>query len=70
LFSKKPPSALNRNALVNLCSGNAIRGVVTYEGPTSLVVRGATVHTPDSEPIAADGEVLIDRINVDFIQLL
>jgi len=61
---------LNRAILVNLTSGNAISGVCTYEGREALVLRGVTVHEIDSEAAAADGEILIDRINVDFIQLL
>lgn len=69
LFSRRP-NALNRQVLVNLASGNAIAGVCTYNGPTSIVLRGATVHETDAEPAPADGEILIDRINVDFIQLL
>lgn len=56
--------------LVNLISGNAIRGVCVHETDRALALRGATVHQPDAEPAAADGEILIDRINVDFIQLL
>jgi hypothetical protein len=35
-----------------------------------VVLRGATIHEPDTEPAPADGEILIDRINVDFIQVL
>jgi len=62
---------LNRTVLVNLRSGNAaIGGVCTYESRDALIVRGATVHSTDAEPAPADGELLIDRANVDFIQLL
>ena len=60
----------DRQVLVNLCSGNAVGGVCTYSGPDSLVLRGATIHEPDSEPVPADGEILIDRISIDFIQVL
>lgn len=56
--------------LVNLISGNAISGVCTYEHVHTLVLKGATVHQADSEPAPADGEVLIDRANVDFVQIL
>ena len=56
--------------LVNLLSGNAVAGLCTYDGPRALILRGATVHDPDSEPMPADGEIVIDRINVDFIQIL
>jgi len=56
--------------LVNLCSGNAIGGVCVHDNRDALVLRGATIHEPNSEPAPADGEILIDRINVDFIQVL
>lgn len=59
-----------RKLLVNLRSGNAIAGVCTHDARDTLVLKGAMVHQPDAEPTAADGEVLIDRANVDFIQIL
>lgn len=67
---KRPTTVLHRSILVNLLSGNAIHGVVAYETTKALVLRGAIVHTSDAEPAPADGEVLIDRANVDFIQML
>lgn len=66
----RAPSLLNRNVLVNLFSGNAIAGVCVHESRYTLVIKGATVHQPDQEPVAADGEVLIDRATVDFLQIL
>ena len=60
----------HRKILVNLLSGNAISGVCTHEERYALIVKGATVHEPGSDPVPADGEILIDRSNVDFIQLL
>lgn len=69
MFSRSP-KLLSRTVLVNLISGNAISGVCVHEGRTALVLRGATIHEPDAQPAAADGEVLIDRANVDFLQLL
>lgn len=70
MFNRRPPVLINRQVLVNLLSGNAVAGVCTVETTRSLVLRGATVHTTDSEPAPADGEVLIDRASVDFIQML
>jgi hypothetical protein len=67
---KKRSNIEQRKVLVNLMSGNAIGGVCVHDGPTAIAIRGATVHEPNSEPAPADGEILIDRINVDFIQLL
>ena len=66
----RAPKVLNRTVLVNLLSGNAISGVCTYDGRHSLVLRGVTVHSAETDPAPADGEVLVDRANVDFIQLL
>jgi len=70
LFNRRTPTLENRKVLVNLCSGNAVGGVCTYDSREALILRGATVHQPDAEPAPADGEILVDRINVDFIQLL
>lgn len=63
-------SLVQRKILVNLLSGNAVSGVCTLDGRHALLLKGATVHEPGSEPVPADGEVLIDRANVDFIQIL
>lgn len=69
MFSRRNP-LLNRTVLVNLMSGNAVSGVCVLQTVQALVLKGATVHEPGAEPAPADGEVFIDRINVDFIQLL
>lgn len=70
MFNRSTPALIHRKVLVNLLSGNALAGVVTFEGRHALVLRGATVHTTDSDPAPADGEVLIDRASIDFIQML
>lgn len=70
MFRRRPDKVLQRNIVVNLLTGNAVAGVCSYECRESLVLRGATVHTLDAEPVPADGEVLIDRSNVDFIQII
>lgn len=67
---KRRSTIVDRSVLVNLHSGNALGGVCTHETDRTLTLRGVTVHQPDADPAAADGEILIDRINVDFIQLL
>ena len=70
MFNHRTPVMLNRQVLVNLNSGNALAGVITFESRTAIVLRGVTVHTTDSDPAPADGEVLVDRAHVDFIQML
>ena len=67
MFDAHP--ALDRKCIVNLDSGHAIEGVCTKVKPTYLI-RAAMLHVPGSEPQPMDGEVSIDYINVDFIQVL
>lgn len=60
---------MHRRVVVNLRSGTAVAGVVVETRGPLLIVRDATVHDGDrSAP--ADGEVVIDRGNVDYIQAL
>lgn len=70
VWFRRADRVLQRNVVVNLLSGNAISGVCSFECPVSLVLRGAMVHEQGVEPTPADGELLIYRSNVDFIQLL
>lgn len=59
----------NRRAVVNLHSGRAISGVVTkWRGPF-YILRDATVLEGDQQ-MPADGEVLIEKHNVDYVQAL
>ena len=63
--------AVDRKVMVNLRSGNAIEGVCTYDGRDHMILRGALVHEAGVEGAApADGEIRIDRANVDYTQLL
>lgn len=57
--------------LVNLFSGNAIEGVCTVDSREVMILRAAIVHSADTDATpAADGEVRIDRANVDYVQML
>lgn len=69
LFKRRSTVIKDRKVLVNLLSGNALAGVCVYDGPRVLTLRGVTVHEPGADPMAADGDVLVDRINIDFIQV-
>lgn len=61
---------LNRQVLVSLYSGNAVGGVLTKTPGPKLILQGCTVYEPGSEPAPADGEIVIDQANVDYIQIL
>ncbi|WP_218717089.1 hypothetical protein [Nocardia sp. MH4] len=59
----------HRRVVVNLRTGTAVSGVVTEIRGPLLIVRDATVHDGD-QAAPADGEIVIDRANVDYIQAL
>ena len=68
MFDQNP--ALDRKVIVNLFSGNAVEGVCTKVKPTYLI-RAAILHELHAEsPTPLDGEISIDPVNVDFVQLL
>lgn len=55
---------------VNLLSGTAVSGVVVSTRGPLITVRNATIHEPGAEAAEADGEIVIDKSNIDFIQAL
>ena len=71
LFWWLPPCLL-RAVIVNLTNDpdTAIRGVLwTSRGPW-LVLRDASLLRADSNPIAIDGEAIVHRNNVAFLQVI
>ena len=61
---------LNRQVLVSLFSGNAVSGVLVATPGPKLILRGCMIHNPDmQEPYPADGEVVLDEANVDYVQI-
>jgi len=57
-----------RWVVVNLKSGQAVAGyLVRHHGPL-LFLRSAQLHEPGTDPVDIDGEIIIDRAEVDFIQ--
>ena len=64
------PLALRRRVLVNLKTGNAVRGVLWTRRRRTLVIKDAEFLEPRTEPVRLVGEVLIDAGNVDFVQVL
>lgn len=68
MFKKNP--AIRHKVLINLLSGNGIEGVITQQVGHHYVLKGATVHEVGQQPAPADGEIVVDAANVDFIQIL
>ncbi len=61
---------VHRRVVVNLLSGRAVEGVVVAQDGPLLVVKDVRVHEPGSQPSQVDGDVVIERSQVDFIQAL
>lgn len=60
--------AINRRVLVNLLSGSAIEGVLWDDRGPLIVLKDAHLHTEGgSAPL--DGEVVIERDRIDFVQI-
>ncbi|WP_374159087.1 hypothetical protein ACEWX3_07645 [Mycobacterium sp. G7A2] len=66
MFKRHP--AISRKVMVSLYSGTGISGVLVQKVGQCLVLKGATVHEPGTDPQPADGEIVIDTANVDYLQ--
>ncbi|BAD54882.1 hypothetical protein [Nocardia farcinica] len=67
---REPRYVAHRRVVVNLRTGTAVEGVITRTRGRILVVRDATVHSDGGSASPADGEIVLDRGNVDYIQAL
>lgn len=56
--------------IVNLKTGRAFRGVLWAENGDLLVLRNVEMMEPGSQPVDVDGEVVVERRDIDFIQRL
>lgn len=61
---------VRRRVIVNLLSDKAIEGVIVRKAGTLLFLKDCVLHEPGEQPTPLDGEVIIDRPTVDFIQAL
>lgn len=63
--------ALRRRVIVNLRSEKAIAGVLTRKAGALLELRNAELYdTPGRPPVKMDGTVIVERSNIDFIQVV
>lgn len=57
-----------RQVVVNMVGGNAISGVLFKQDGPLLVLKNAAYHEGRNEPTPLDGDVVIERANVLWIQ--
>jgi hypothetical protein len=59
-----------RTVIVNLKSGTAFRGVVWRQRGPFMVIKNAELLKDKAGGAPLDGEVLVQKVDVDFIQVL
>lgn len=62
-------TALHRNVVVNL-PDKAFSGVLFAKRGPLLVLRNAELHLSGAQPQPMDGDVVIERLKVEFIQVV
>lgn len=60
---------VRRRVLVQLRSGRAVNGVLWQRRGRSLVLKSAELFEPGSDPTPMDGDVVLDREQVEFVQV-
>lgn len=59
-----------RRVVVNLRSGQAIQGLLVRQSGPLLFIAQAALHEGPNDPVPLDGEAVIERQTIDFIQML
>lgn len=59
---------LTKRVVINLKSGESLDGFLIRQSGPLLFVRDAAFLQPGSEPMAMDGEIIVERSQVEFIQ--
>lgn len=63
-------SAISRQVSVSTKTGKAIAGVLVYQRGPLLILKDARLLEAGRAPVGLDGDVLIERSNVDFVQVI
>ena len=64
------PYPVARRVVVNTKTGRAFNAVLWRKRRGYLVLRDVELLKPGAERVRMDGEVVIDRSNVDFLQVV
>lgn len=62
--------AIRRQVIVNLKTGNAIKGILWDQRGGLLILKQALFLTPGGEPSKVDGEALVQVTDIEFTQVL
>jgi hypothetical protein len=60
-----------KSVVVNLRSGKAFHGVLFDTQGDLLILKQAMLYDPEAhDPVSVDGDVVVERLEVEFIQVL
>lgn len=62
-------AGIRRRVLVQTKSGRAYTGVLWQRRRDLLVLKGAEMLEPGNQPQPMDGEVIVDRVEIDYVQV-
>lgn len=63
-------TVVSRRVGITLRSGKMVSGHLVSERGDLLVVKNAHLHEPDVPAVPLDGDVVVEKSNVDFLQVL
>ena len=58
-----------KRCMVNLKSGSAFSGYLVGAPRSVIILKGASFIEPGVQPVEVFGEVLIEKTNIEFIQI-
>jgi small nuclear ribonucleoprotein (snRNP)-like protein len=70
MFASWRRVALHRRVLVNLKTDKALRGVLFDQRGDVLVLKDTVLLEPNADPVRIDGDVVVERANIDFVQIV
>jgi hypothetical protein len=59
-----------RRVVINLKTGRGVDGLLVRKAGELLFLRNATALEPGASPVPMDGETVVQRCDIDFIQTL
>ena len=61
--------AVRKHVLVSLRSDRAVTGVLWARRGRFLVLKSAEMHEPGANPVPLDGDLVLDRDQVEYVQV-
>jgi len=60
----------SKRCIINLKTDKAFRGYLLNENKTIVLLKNAELIEPGLEPVYISGEIVIEKNNIDFIQII